>query len=398
MFVSGILSRYLFKELLAPFALALLIFSSVALMAKIIDLMDLVINKGIAPGQVMLLVAYLLPSFLVYTVPMAVVLAVLIALGRMSADTEIIALKASGISLYQMLPPFAVLCLSGFVFTALCTVWLEPLGRQTFRSHVEDVGTQHIAAGLAGGVFNNSIDGLVIYVQDFDPETLQVKNIMVSDRRDPSQPTVIVAQRGIVLSDQNNLQLLFRLYEGSIHRQATVEKYEYAVFTTYQMRLLLEEKNAKRNKPLKESEMGMRELFVQTKERTALGLVSSREMTELNRRFAIPFACLIFGLLGLSVGVYLRRGGRASGFMISLIIVVLYYLMLDVGEELSRKEFLHPVAGMWMPNAVMGSAAVYLFYKTIKEKPYPFTVLYTKKIAPFFTRAFDYCIKTVNRS
>ncbi len=121
MHVSGILSRYIFKELLGPFLLALLVFSSVALMTELIDLMDKIVNKGVAPGQVLILVVYLMPSLLVYAVPMSVVLAVLIALGRLSADSEVIALKASGINLYQMMPPFVVLCLTGFVLTAFCT-------------------------------------------------------------------------------------------------------------------------------------------------------------------------------------------------------------------------------------------------------------------------------------
>ena len=185
MHVSGILSRYIFKELLWPFLLALLVFSSVAIMTKIIDLMDLVFNKGISPGRVMLLVVYLLPSLLIYTVPMSVILAVLIALGRLSADSEIIALKASGISLYQMMSPFLALCLTGFVLTALCSVSLESLGRRTFRSHTENFSAEHVAASLEGGVFNDSIKGLIIYVQEFDQDTLQVKNIMISDRRDP---------------------------------------------------------------------------------------------------------------------------------------------------------------------------------------------------------------------
>ena len=93
MHVSGILSRYIFKELLWPFLLALLVFSSVALMTSIIDLMDLIFNKGISPARVLMFIIYLLPSLLIYTVPMSVMLAVLIALGRLSADTEIIALK-----------------------------------------------------------------------------------------------------------------------------------------------------------------------------------------------------------------------------------------------------------------------------------------------------------------
>jgi len=394
---SGIISRYIFKELLSPFMLALLVFSSVALMAKLIDLMDMVINKGLAPGQVLLLVLYVMPSLLVYTVPMSVILAVLIALGRLSADAEIIALKASGISLYQMMPPFAVVCLTGFVLTALCSITLEPLGRRAFRAHVEDVGAQHIAAGLEGGVFNNTIDGLVIYVQEFDPKSLQVKNIMISDRRDPAQPVLIVASRGIILSDQNNLQLLFKLYDGSIHRTNAAQKYEYAVFTTYQMRLLLADMAEEGKKPLKQKEMSLPSLLAQSQERKSQGLVSRKEMTEIHKRFALPFACLVFGLLGLSLGVYLRRGGRASGFMLSLIIVTLYYLLLNLGEQIAKSGGVYPAIGMWMPNGVMGSLALYLFYKTAHEKPYPFGRVYTKKIEPFCVEAARKLINRINR-
>ncbi|MBM4311295.1 MAG: LPS export ABC transporter permease LptF [Deltaproteobacteria bacterium] len=394
---SGILSRYIFKELISPFLLALLVFSSVAMMAKLIDLMDMVINKGLAPGQVLLLVLYVMPSLLVYTVPMSVVLAVLIALGRLSADAEIIALKASGISLYQMLPPFAVVCLTGFVITALCSISLEPLGRRAFRGHVENVGAQHIAAGLQGGVFNNTLDGLVIYVQEFDPDSLQVKNIMISDRRDLSQPVLIVAARGIILSDQNNLQLLFKLYDGSIHRTDAAQKYEYAVFTTYQMRLLLADIAGAENKPLKQKELGLHSLFEQARDRKSQGLAFLRETTEIHKRFALPFACLVFGLLGLSLGVYLRRGGRAGGFMLSLVIVTLYYLLLSLGEEISKGGFVHPAIGMWMPNGVMGALAIYLFYTTVHEKPYPFGRVYTKKIAPFFTEAATRLINRIDR-
>ncbi len=397
MHIPGILSRYIFKELISPFLLALLIFSSVAVMAKIVDLMDMVINKGLAPGQVMLLVLYVLPSLLVYTVPMSVVLAVLIALGRLSADAEIIALKASGISLYQLMPPFAVLCLTGFMLTALCSISLDPLGRRAFREHVEDVGVEHIAAGLEGGVFNNSIDGLVIYVQEFDPASLQVKNIMISDRRDPAQPVLIVAARGIILSDQNNLQLLFKLYDGTIHRTDAAQKYEYAVFTTYQMRLLLADMAGAKKKPLKQREMSLYSLFTQARERKSQGLPFLGETTEINKRFALPFACLVFGLLGLSLGVYLRRGGRAGGFMISLVIVTLYYLLLNLGEEISKGGHVHPAIGMWMPNAAMGTMAIYLFYKTADEKPFPLGRLYAKKCAPFFAAAAEKLISRINR-
>ncbi|MBM4310403.1 MAG: LptF/LptG family permease, partial [Deltaproteobacteria bacterium] len=101
--------------------------------------------------------------------------------------------------------------------------------------------------------------------------------------------------------------------------------------------------------------------------------------------------------LGLSLGVYLRRGGRAGGFMLSLVIVTLYYLLLSLGEEISKGGFVHPAIGMWMPNGVMGALAIYLFYTTAHEKPYPFGRVYTKKIAPFCAEAAKRLINRIDR-
>jgi lipopolysaccharide export system permease protein len=397
MHASGILSRYIFKELAGPFLLALLIFSSVALMTKLIDLMDMVVNKGISPGQVAMLVVYLLPSLLVYIIPMSVLLAILIALGRLSADSEIIALKASGINLFQMMPPFIVLCLTGFILTALCSLSLESLGRRTFRAHAEIFSTEHIGAGLEGGVFNDAIEGLIIYIQDFDRETLQVKNILISDRRKKAEPVVIVAEKGIILSDQNNLRLLFRLYNGSIHRSDAEQKYEYAVFNSYQMVLPLPGSKEDDGRPTKPKELSLQQLFAQKHELKSRGIAYNHEMIELNKRFALPFSCIVFSLLGMSLGVFLRRGGRASGFMLSLIIVVVYFLLMNLAQEISKDGKLPAAIGMWLPNVAMGSLAVYLFYKSIKEKPFPLSAVYVKKIAPLLEQLVERLIKTVNR-
>jgi branched-subunit amino acid transport protein AzlD len=102
---------------------------------------------------------------------------------------------------------------------------------------------------------------------------------------------------------------------------------------------------------------------------------------------------LIFGLLGMSLGVFLRRGGRASGFMLSLVIVVLYFLLMNLAEEFCKDSSLTPAIGMWMPNGLMGALAVYLFYKSIKEKPFPFSMVYAKKIVPLLDRAVEQLIK-----
>jgi len=99
----------------------------------------------------------------------------------------------------------------------------------------------------------------------------------------------------------------------------------------------------------------------------------------------------------MSLGVYLRRGGRASGFMLSLIIVVLYFLLMNLAEEICKGGSVPPVIGMWMPNGAMVALAAYLFYKSIKEKPFPFSIMYAKKIAPLLDQAVELFIKSVAR-
>ncbi len=120
----------------ARFALGLLVFTFILLMNKILRLVDLLINKGVSLGEVFTLIWYLMPSFLVLTLPMAILLAILIALGKFSSDAELMAMKASGVSLYQMLPPFVVLCVAGFLFTNALTLYLLPKGNYAFRTEL----------------------------------------------------------------------------------------------------------------------------------------------------------------------------------------------------------------------------------------------------------------------
>ena len=208
---------YTFKELLSPFALGLLIFTFVLLMNKILKLMDMVINKGIGIGEVINLILFLLPSLLVLTIPMSILLAILIALGKLSADSEIIAMKSSGISLYQMLPPFALLSVLGFLVTNLLTLSLLPKGNFAFKDHINKLAIKYSGASLGEGVFNDAFEGMVIYINKFNREEKRINGILVSDRRDLEFQNVIVAKDAVILSD-GKTGVLFRLFNGSLHR------------------------------------------------------------------------------------------------------------------------------------------------------------------------------------
>ena len=217
MFKNRIINKYIFKELLSPFSLGLLIFTFILLMNKVLKLMDLIVNKGVGVGEVGALIVYLLPSFLVLTIPMSVLLAILIAFGRFSADSEVVAMKSSGISLYQMIPPVAVFCILGFLFTNILTLSLLPKGNFAFREQLFGFAKKYAAAGIETGTFKDSFEDVVVYVNDYDRENNLIKGIFIYDKRDPKRPAEISGKEAKLFFGEDKANVVLRIFNGSLH-------------------------------------------------------------------------------------------------------------------------------------------------------------------------------------
>ncbi|MEI6125026.1 MAG: LPS export ABC transporter permease LptF [Pseudomonadota bacterium] len=366
-----ILCWYIGKELASPFVLGILVFTFILLTNKILKLVDMLINKGVSLSEISVLIWYLLPSFLVLTIPMSILLAILIALGKFSSDAELLAMKASGVSLYQLLPPFAALCIAGFLFTNTLTLYLLPKGNYAFRTQLIELAKKHSDTAIEEGVFIDSFDNIVLYINSFDKEESLVNGIFISDKRDPTLPTVVVAKHAVIISDKDNSNILFKLSDGSLHRfDQKSRSYQYALFNTYDMSIQLTSADDDEIK-IKYKEMEIRTLIALSRERTKNNVGSKNIDIEINKRLAFPFSCLIFGLLGISLGGYWRRAGRSYGFIVSIVIVFLYYLFLNLGENMAKSGYLFAFMGIWMPNIILGSLGIYLFLKTAREKPLP---------------------------
>jgi lipopolysaccharide export system permease protein len=378
-----ILHRYIFSELIGPFGIGLLVFTFVLLMNKILRLVDLLVNKGVTLGEVCTLIWYLLPSFLVLTLPMSILLGILIALGKFSSDSELMAMKASGVSLYQMLPPFFVLCIAGFFATNMLTLYMLPKGNFAFRTKLVDIAKKHSDANLEEGIFIDTFDGFVLYINSFDQDENKVHGIFLIDKRDPKQQTVIVAQRGDIIADQNNTNILFKLQTGTIHRfDPKSLNYEYALFKNYNMNVPLQDIDDDEDFKIKYKEMDFGALWNLAAERRKKNLGDIPINMEMSKRLAFPFACLVFGILGVSVGSFWRRGGRSYGFILSIVIVFFYYLLLSMGENLSKTGWRFAFMGVWIPNFLLGSSGIYLFIKAAREKPIPLLVWFEQTVEP----------------
>jgi lipopolysaccharide export system permease protein len=353
--------------------LGLLIFTFILLTNRILKLMDLVVNKGIGLSEVIKLIVFLLPSFLVLTIPMSILLAILVTLGRLSADGELLALKASGISLYQILVPFATLCFFGFLLTNSLTLFLLPSGNHAFRSHLFNLSQRHSEANLQERIFNDDFAGLVIYINEIPGSGKPMSGLLIYDKRESGVPSLIIGEEGIIISDQNEMKVTLRLFNGSIHRSAKdFKSYQQATFKTYDMNLQLSAEDEGGDSDVSYNELDVKTLMGLAAERKKENKSAIKILTEIHKRFAFPCACFMLGLAGIPLGAYRKKGSRSYGFSLCIVVLFLYYFFLNLGESMAKRGVLFPAFGIWMPNIILGLMGLYFLRVVGREKPLVF--------------------------
>jgi lipopolysaccharide export system permease protein len=360
------LHRYLLREITAPFLLGMGTFTAVLLMGRMLKLAEMVVAKGVPLSDVLRLVVYLLPYFSLVTIPMAFLLAVLLAFSRLSADSEITAMKATGISLYGLLPPVLVYAAAAFLLTTGIALYAFPWGNTSFKKLLYQVIENRVTLAIKERVFSGDFPGVVLYVDRYREDDHRLSGVMIQDERDPLHPTTIFAREGTISSDPASRTVSFNLTGGSIHQNLASSGYRLLAFQDYQLTIDL----SRQGKELVANELDMTlgELLA-NQGRTDLSkklLIDIR--LELQRRFALPFACFVFALLAVPLGIQNQRSGKAAGFSLSIGVLLLYYIVLSATKTLGERELLHPAAAVWLPNLVFLAAGVLLFRQTAAER------------------------------
>lgn len=368
--MGKILHRYIFREILTPFLLGLAIFTFVLLIARLLKLIELVVSRGLPPLEILQLLAYLLPAFLEVTVPMAMLLAILVAFGRLSADAEIVALRSSGLSLYQLIPPVATFVVLITVVTAFLSMDARPWGNRNLRFALFDMARSRASAGLKPQVFNDEFPGLVIYAEQIDSKQDRLLHVLISDERDPSQRSTIFAREGAMVSDDDTQSITLRLIDGAIHTADSDGRADYQTeFETYDVNLDLREALAgMRDEEDRPREMSLGALTAAIEARRAEGRPYTAELVEWHRKFAIPFACIVFGLVGMPLGIEPSRAVKSRGFAVSLVVIFAYYVLLSAGQALAEQGTVPPVVGLWLPNLLLGALGLWLLRRAGREQ------------------------------
>ncbi len=368
--MGKIVHRYIFRELLIPFLFGLSVFTFVLLIARLLRLIELVVNRGVPATSILRIFAYIVPAFLEVTVPMAMLLAIIVAFGRLSADSELVAFRSSGLSLYQLITPVVIFVTLAGVATAGLTLWARPWGNRSLRSALFEIARTRASAGIRQQVFNDEFPGLVIYAEEIDATTDVLRHVLISDDRDETQRNHIFAREGSMLSDAATETVTLRLRDGFIQTSDTRRGAEYQTeFQFYDVSLDLRRAlagNQERERDPKE--MALAELRETIASKRAVGAPTGLESAEYHRRISLPFACLVFGLAAVPLGIQPARGVRARGFAVSIVLIFFYYILLSAGQALAEQRLLPAVVGLWLPNAVFVVFGAYLFRQAARER------------------------------
>ena len=387
----SVIDRYILRELQAPFWLSGALFTFFLLIDRIYNLTDLVITKGVPLHLVVQLLAFMLPSFLALTLPMALLVAVLLAGGRLAGDLEIVAFQASGIGPLRLFSPVLASAIAVAIATGLLTIVVGPPANREFQAQLFKILQARASSGLKERVFNADFGDIVIYPQEISASRVALRGVLVSDERDPGLTRIITAREGRLLTDEVNRRLTLRLIDGAVNEAdvlaaaptpseaaetigarlppeeetpggaAAAGRYRYTAFGIYDMSLPLDTplKGAARfEKP--EKDLSLLELEGQIE---AFRDQPFRRVTfevEWHKRFAYPFAALVFVLVGFPLAVRSHRGGRAIALVGSLAILTSYYLLLTTLEGAALRTRLPAWLAIWTPNLVFGSVGIML--------------------------------------
>lgn len=382
-----VLDRYIVRELISPFCFGGALFTFFLVIDRLYHLTDLVITKGVPLHLVMQLLAFMLPSFLAHTLPMALLVAVLLAGGRLAGDLEIIAFNAAGISTLRLFRPVAAAAVVVMAGTAVLTLVVNPLANQEFQRQLFKILQTRATSGLTERVFNPMFGDVIIYVDDVSASQVALRGLLVSDERDSKISRIITAREGRLLTDEENRRITLRLIDGAVSEAdvlparpgvqagetrgvlpAGASRYRLTSFSIYDMSLSVDSplrSDRRGEKP--EKDLSMPSLGARIHALRGDRAARAPYLVEWHKRLAFPAAAGVFALIAFPLAVRSHRGGRSIALVASLAILVAYYLVLTSLEGSALRLRLPAGLAMWTPNVLFVAAGVTLLLTSSRE-------------------------------
>jgi LPS export ABC transporter permease LptF/LPS export ABC transporter permease LptG len=349
-----LIDRYICRQVFSHAFLGLGIFTFVFFVPQLVRLMDLVVRHPGSWSTIAILFLSTFPAIFSLTLPMGVLVGVLIALGRLSADSELIAMSALGMGRRRLLVPVGALAVGATALTFAMTLWLSPLSVRTFRTLEDRLRAGQASYQVAPRVFDERFPQMVLYISDIDSAATRWKGVFLAGS-DKGVSRLTLAEEAIVIPDRSEGKLELHLRNGSVHEFSSEDPAHYSLSSFGERDLPVEVKSAEGDHV---SQPGIPGRTMGTLWRERLNQRDAD--VEIQRRLSFPFACVSFALLAMPLGARPRRGGRAAGFLITLVLITGYYLLFTLGAELARAGSIPVWAGIWSANVITAGLGLFL--------------------------------------
>ncbi|HEY1271001.1 MAG TPA: LPS export ABC transporter permease LptF [Terriglobales bacterium] len=359
-----ILTRYILREVLSHAGIGIAVFTFVLFTRDLGRILDLVARASAPLPSVAELFFFTVPVALTYTIPMGVLVGILIGFSRLAADSEITAMRASGMGVWSFLRIIAVFVLGAWGVALVNGIFVAPRSQAALGRLSDKLKTSQASFEVQSNVFYEGFPKLVLYVQSVHsrPGAAEWKGVFLADVTDPAAPRITLAENGILVSEGPQT-LHLHLNNGSTHETVpgSADRYQISTFAATDIPITLPAVDVVQPQSAPAGEMATAELWQHA--HTGDALAQRWNLIELHRRFSLSTACLVLALVGIPLGLSSKKGGKSAGFVLTILLVFAYYSVSLVGVSLAREGRLSPALGVWLANILFFAFGVGLLWR-----------------------------------
>lgn len=361
-----LLYTYLINQVLAPFYASLVILTSILFLGELIPILDVILDYNVALSDFIRLYAYFTPQLLLFALPMSSMMGVVLGITHINNENELMVLKASGISLYRMLPPVILVAICTALLTGVFSIYLIPSGNRATAELAFQLAREKVERAMQEKRFSESLGDIVLYAENIDHETDTWNGVYISDMRDTLHPVTIIAETGVVSADSNSGTLSVFLQNGILNR-TTPAAMQAIDFEKYDMVLPLKPPGRNPLAKTGKATMMQSELLAEADRLGRNTPAAAAYLNEFHKRLALPVSCFILTLLGFPLGFLSGPRHKTIGIPLGLAVFILYYVLLTGAKTISESLFMPAAAAMWLPNFIFLVLTI-LFIRSVAEE------------------------------
>jgi len=377
-----ILTRYILREVTSHALIGVGIFTFVLFTRDLGQILELVVRNSAPLPSVAQVFFLIMPVALTISIPAGVLVGILIGLSRLAADSEITAMRASGMGVWSFLRVISIFAVAAWLIALLNGVYLAPSSQAAMARLQDELRSSQISFEVQPRVFYEGFPQLVLYVQNVQAARGAAvwKGVFIADTSTPASPRITLAEKGILVSEGPN-RLHLSLTNGSTHETdpKSPGNYQISTFEHTDLPIALPAENSKEQEPAPVSQLTSGDLWRQAHDRN--NPMARWDWIEFHRRFALPTSCLVLALVGIPLGLSAKKGGKSTGFVLAILLVFTYYFASLVGVSLARQGRVPPWFGVWLADILFFAGGGFLLWRA-ERRPFDLSG-WRERLSPF---------------